>query len=218
MSVYHVYTKSAQIPIFVLYECPKCKSIVTTTGVYDVSVSYSDRGATRKRFGKRQAAAIDQLVNERNAQSDLLRREATPVHHDYQKVKCKCPKCGHASLSKITNQQKLAFYLSIAIVAIFWIVYLIKGTTQQSIRFEVGALIGGIFLSLVAVGLISMFLEWVLNQIIKAQVAALCRKATPMICSNRDILMEEAKRMPAYKDADFSNIMNFPVFLDTTSK
>lgn len=213
MTIYHVYTKTSHIPTFVLYQCQKCKSIVTTVGTYDVSTAYSDRGATPKRLAKRIEEADSDLQMQREAQSKYLQREVTKIYEDYSKIRCKCPKCGHLSLSRISNPYRIAFYTSIAIVGILWL-YLIIDKISKHSNFDVETIIGGLFLSLAIVGWLSMIIKSIFTKITKAQMADVCKQYPPLLSSDRNLLIHEAKTITAYKDVDFSTIMNYPSVLD----
>ena len=217
MSVYHVYTKTSHIPTFVLYQCQRCKSITSTVGSYDVSTVYSDRGATKKRLAQRVEEADADLQMQREAQIKYLQRAVTKVYDDYDKIKCKCPKCGHLSLSRISSPDRTAFYISIACAAVL-LIYLIVSELSSPSGGSVGTIIGALVGSFFFAGLLSTFLSWIFTKITKAQMAVLCKQYPPLICSDRNQLIQEAKTMPAYKNADFSTIMNYPAVLNTNTQ
>ena len=217
MTVYHVYTKTSHIPTFVLYQCPKCKSVVSTAGVYDVSTAYSDRGATKKRLAQRVEKADNDLQMQREAQTSYLQRAATKVYDDYDKIQCKCPKCGHLSLTRISNSSRTALFISIGIAAILLICLIIKLISESSSGIW-GTILGGLFFAFVLAGLLSNFLNWVLSKITKVQMAVICKQYPPLISSDRNLLIQEAKTIPAYRNADFSTIMNYPAVLNSNTQ
>lgn len=217
MSVYHVYTKTSHIPTFVLYQCQKCKSVVSTLGAYDVSTVYSDRGATRKRLAKRVEQADNDLQMQREAQMNYLQKAVTKAYDDYDKIQCKCPKCGHISLARISNSSRIAFFISVGIVAILLIYLIIKMISESSSGIW-GTILGGLFFSFFLVGLLSGLIAWVLSRITKAQMAVVCKQYPPLITSDRNLLIQEAKTIPAYKNADFSTIMNYPAVLNSNTQ
>ena len=74
-------------------------------------------------------------------------------------------------------------------------------------------ILGGIFFSVCGVGILSMIFEAIIEAIAKAQMRNLRKKTPPIVSASRDLLIERAKRTPAYQNADFSAIMKYPAVL-----
>ena len=77
-------------------------------------------------------------------------------------------------------------------------------------EFSMILILGGIVFTLIGAGLVTIVAEAVINLIEKIQMKKICSQAAPLICSNREMLMQEAKKRPAFKDTDFSTIMSTP--------
>lgn len=209
MSVYHIYTKTAHIPTYLVYKCQKCKTPVAVLGYYDVSDSYSDRGTwTRKGVAKRESASNERLEDLKNQQMEYLRRDVTQIYSDYGHIKCQCPKCGNLSLGKLGNKAQISrIIMLIALVAILAYA-VISAFNGQS--FDFSTLLGGVLFSFIGAGLISRIADIILNAVEKAQMEKINQEAAPLMCSNRDMLMKVAKQQPAFQNIDFSTIMNTP--------
>ena len=209
MSVYHVYTKTAHIPTYLVYNCQKCNVPVAVLGYYDVSGSYSDRGTwTRKGVAKREAQMNEKLEDEKNQQTANLRRVVTPIHSDYNHIKCQCPRCGHPSLGKIGDKSKLSNMIMKIVLGVIGASILIGAIIQK--EFSMSVILGGIIFTLIGAGLVTIVAEAVIDLIEKIQMKKICSQAAPLMCSNREMLMQEAKKRPAFKDTDFSTIMRTP--------
>ncbi len=210
MSVYHVYTKTAHIPVFLVYKCQKCGAKVAANGKYDISVSYTDRGTFRqKTVDKREADATSDLSVQTESQVRYFQRAVTEVYEDYDKITCTCPKCGHGNLSKLGDRASVDHKISLAVIAVA-LVFLVVVTVSEvsSGKGNIGStLLGGLLFAFFGAGLLITFIQWVLKKIEKAQMKKICEEAAPLICCDRDLLIEEAKKRPAFRDADFSAIM-----------
>ncbi len=211
MSVYHVYTKTAHIPTYLVYKCQKCQTPVAVLGYYDVSDSYTDRGTfTRKGVAKRESASAEKLKDMATQQTEYLRRSASQVYDDYGHIQCQCPKCGNPSLGKLGNKAKISrMIMLIAAIALMAFVVI----SMLASKFDISILLGGVIFTLVGAGIIGGIADAVLNAVEKAQMKKISEEAAPLMCSNREILMKAAKKQPAFQDTDFSTIMNTPEIL-----
>ena len=209
MNVYHVYTKTVHIPTYLVYNCQKCKVPVAVLGYYDISDSYTDGDTlTRKGVAKREAQMNEKLEDEKNQRTAYLRHYVTPMHSDYYHIKCQCPRCGHPSLGKIGNKSKLLNMITMIALGVIGASILIGAIIQK--EFSMILILGGIVFTLIGAGLVTIVAEAVINLIEKIQMKKICSQAAPLICSNREMLMQEAKKRPAFKDTDFSTIMSTP--------
>ena len=209
MNVYHVYTKTVHIPTYLVYNCQKCKVPVAVLGYYDISDSYTDGDTlTRKGVAKREAQMNEKLEDEKNQRTAYLRHYVTPMHSDYYHIKCQCPRCGHPSLGKIGNKSKLLNMITMIALGVIGASILIGAIIQK--EFSMILILGGIVFTLIGAGLVTIVAEAVINLIEKIQKKKICSQAAPLICSNREMLMQEAKKRPAFKDTDFSTIMSTP--------
>lgn len=209
MSVYHIYTKTAHIPTYLVYICQKCKTPVATLGYYDVSDSYSDRGTwTRKGVAKREAASNERLEDMKNRQAEYLRRDVTSIYSDFDHIKCQCPRCGCLSLGKLGNKKKISrMIMLIALVAILAIAVI---SSLSGNSFNASTLLGGIIFSLIGAGIIGAIADAILNAVEKAQMQKTSEEEAPLMCSRRDLLINAAKKRQAFQNTDFSTIMNTP--------
>ena len=207
MSVYHIYTKTAHIPTYLVFKCQRCKSVVAAMGYYNLSTSYSDRGAWGKKgVAKREAASTEQLESMTKSELEYLRRDATPIHEDYGHIQCQCPKCGHPSLGIIGDKRKLSRLIALVAMIMIAVLYVINMLNEKG--FDARSIIPAVVASVIGAGIVFFIAEKVLNAVEKVQMKRICEEAAPLMSSNRDILMNAAMKVPAFKNADFSAIMN----------
>ena len=143
MGVYHVYTKMAMVPTYVLYRCQKCHHLIAARGSYGFSSSYTDRGTwTQKGVQRRADAATAELETVAGSMQNSLRKHAMVIYdEDFPNIQC------------------------------------------------------------------------VLHMIDKRQRAGILRETAPLISASKECLMNEAKKNPTYRDADYSAIEKQPDIL-----
>ena len=211
MGVYHVYTKMAMVPTYVLYRCQKCHHLIAARGSYGFSSSYTDRGTwTQKGVQRRADAATAELETVAGSMQNSLRKHAMVIYdEDFPNIQCTCPKCGHVSLGKLGDIGKINRCIALGLLAVVVIVAVVFGNKLSDFHSVVGLLLVG----LVAAGLIRLVCGSVLRMIDKRQRAGILRETAPLISASKECLMNEARKNPTYRDADYSAIEKQPDIL-----
>ncbi len=196
MSTYTVYTQTANIPTYILYQCPACGKTVVSFGSFSESSSYSDQGSfTRKELAKRKAKAGKKLVERISERSSILKNTAIPISKYYTRIQCTCPECRHSSLEKWTNSTA-ALRIIAGVMAFALLVYLM---------FAVGLNLGTcIFASFFGYGIsygIAKIGEVVCESFLIYRMRL--KGAPPFASSDLRILAEKAKEYPAYANVTF---------------
>ena len=221
MGVYQIYTNTVHIPTFILYKCQKCNTIVSTVGTYDISASYSNKG-TKKQVNKRTTEHYEMLTKAVNEKTQQLRNDVQEIGEDYPQIQCKCPKCGNESLCKISASANEKISLKIAIVITLVVtvfsladIFMRPGGIGQK---SFGDIIFGVFtmaLFLVfGIGLVSTFVKFIINMIMKSQTMRLFTTVPPLASSDRNKLIQASRERDVYKNVDFSEIMKYPAILE----
>ncbi len=210
MSVYHVYTKKAHVPVFVLYRCQKCKKVVAVWGTFDFSASYTDRGAwSAKRVREREEDATMELTASANGMQSFLRKDVMQVIEDYRRIQCKCPHCGHLSLGKLGNIDLLKTRFARVMLAAAILFAAFMGIQSKSIN----TFLGGLLFGVPAGGLLTLLFGSIMEKINARQMKSVIRETIPLISANKKVLMNEADKSREYQGADFSAIQDQPDIL-----
>lgn len=212
MSVYQIITKTLHLPVYVMYQCQSCKKAIMVKGAYDISSSYSTKGAiTNKSLTKREDRADELLFASSTELASLLQNEIRSVTSEYRRIQCSCPYCGHPSLSKYdkaTIDRIFALPTIILMVACFLISFFtakadsIWGTLVVAI---IAGFFGGRILASLAQSVLKMYDKYL--------VYATAKKAEPMISMNKELLKQVAAASPYYKDVDLSYVIDMPDIL-----
>lgn len=209
MSVYQIITKTFHLPVYVLYRCQSCKKAIIVKGAYDLSSTYSTRGAyTKKGLTKREDKADEILFASSIEQAALLQNETRSVTREYQRIQCSCPYCGHPSLSKYdkaTMDRIFALPGLIFMAACFLITFFSVQTGNIW-----GKLVVSIIAGFFGGGILTSLAQSVLKMYDKYLVNAAAKEAEPMISMNKELLKQAAATSPSYKDVDLSPVMDMP--------
>lgn len=195
---YTVYTQTAKIPTYILYQCPACGKTVVSSGSISESSSYSDQGSfTRKDLAKRKARADKKLVEHISERSKALKNTAVPVSKCYTRIQCTCPECRHSSLEKWTDPD----------IALKIIAGVMAFVTLVCLTFAVGFSLGTCILAGFFGYGISYGIAKVGKEICESFLIYRMRlKGTPPFAStDLRILAEKAKEYPAYANVAFLN-------------
>ena len=201
ISSYKVYTMTSHIPAYILYQCPKCRNNVISTGSYDEAARYSDENLLETKKGmaaleKRKEAAEDTLRDKVTDRAEQLRMIAVPVAYDFRSVQCRCPKCGHSSLKRWGSSKNL----TLKIAGVFAALGVFAGLIIGHVGFG-ASLFTAFFAMLIGYGLSELVVYCVDGLIIKSMI----RKGVPPYASvSLPLLWEKTEEFPAYKGVEFS--------------
>ena len=212
MTISTVYTKSLQLPVYVLYQCQSCKKPVAVIGSVNIFASYSDRGTwTKKGLSKREGKTTDFLVARAVDEKTRLKKSVQPVRKEYRRVSCSCPYCGHSSLCVHDKSEedrigtRAAWIAAAAVFAALLVYFLASGSLSAGAAVFFSALAGGV-VALVAPAFVESYENILMKKVRKT--------ATPMISANKALLLSEAESHPFYKDVDTAVISLLPDVLD----